>query len=383
MTNRTPDYNATRRRTEESCIVTYEPEKCYNGYTLFSNYRGSTFYLMDMEGHIVHTWHVRTAKVAELLPNGHLMYGHMWNGVAEADWDSNEMWYYPCTQHHDFCVMPNGHVMVLCGIRAQGQPERPITEKRTDPKIMEGASFGTAYFIEVDPKNNERLWEWWADEHIEELREIGVEFPRTGTSDVFHSNTCEVLPETELGRSDPRFRAGNVVFSHLRLDTVGVIDKATGRIVWAWGPGVLSAQHMPTLIPDAHPITDEPMPGAGHFLIFDNGWARKYSTVIELDPRTNEIMWEYKDPDNFYGRALAGADRMPNGNTVICEGANRGRLFEVTPDGEVVWDYLTPYIDGKAGWYQREDISLSRDIYRCVRYPASYVEGIMEAMEKE
>lgn len=78
MSSRKPDYDAIRRRTEESCVVTYEPEKCYSGYTLFSNYRGNTFYLMDMEGHIVHTWQVRTAKVAELLPNGHLMYGHMW-----------------------------------------------------------------------------------------------------------------------------------------------------------------------------------------------------------------------------------------------------------------------------------------------------------------
>jgi len=360
------DYEELRSRIEESCILKYDQDKCYNGYTLFSNYRGNTFYLMDMKGHIVHTWQVKMAKVGEILPNGHLIYGNMWNGVAEVDWRSKELWYYPCSQHHDFSVMSDGHIMILCGIEGQGSPQKPVCEKRLNPKIRKGALFATAYFIEVDPKTNERVWEWWADEHIEELRQIGVEFPRA-EYDLFHSNTCEVLPETKLGEKDSRFKAGNVVFSHLRLDTIGVIDKSDGEIVWAWGPGILSAQHMPTLIPDIHPLTGESMPGAGHFLVFDNGWKRKYSTVLELDPLTNEIVWKYEAP-GFYGGFLAGQDRMPNGNTVICEGGTRGRLFEVTSEGEVVWEYLTPYFDG-GGWQHA--------IYRCVRYPADYIESIM------
>jgi len=376
------NYEKIRSSIEQSCVLIYEPKKCYNGYTLFSNYRGNVFYLIDMRGNVVHTWRVKMAKIGEILPNGHLIYGHMWNGIAEIDWDSKELWYYKCPQHHDFAIMANGNVMILCGIKGSGFIQRPVLEKRFNPRIRKGALFGTAYFIEVDPKTNEKVWEWWADEHVEELEELTrLKFPRTeedikigSAYDIFHSNTCEVLPETELGKRDPRFKAGNVVFSHRNLDTIGVIDKDDGKVVWAWGPGILDRQHMPTLIPDKHPLTGEPLPGAGHFLIFDNGPHRGYSRVLELDPIKEKIVWEYKAP-SFFGGALGGQDRMPNGNTVICEGGwgfhGRGRLFEVTPEGEIVWEYLTPYFDGLGG----------HNIYRCVRYPSKYIENILSKNE--
>ena len=92
-----------------------------------------------------------------------------------------------------------------------------------------------------------------------------------------------------------------------------------------------------------------------------------YQRVLELDPRNNEIVWEYKAP-GFFGASLAGQSRMPNGNTVICEGGRRGRLFEVTPEGEIVWEYLTPFFDGAGRRHA---------IYRCVRYPAEYIDNIL------
>lgn len=364
------NYKKIRNGMEQSYVLTYKSKKCYNGYTLFSNYRGNLFYLIDMKGNVVHIWRVRMAKIGEILPNGHLVYGDMWNGIAEIDWESKELWYYKCTQHHDFAIMTNGHIMVLCGIERTGFPPRPVWEKKLNPEIRKGALFGTAYFIEVNPKTNERVWEWWADEHVEELKQLtGLKFPRT-EEDVFHSNTCEVLPETQLGKKDSRFKAGNVVFSHRNLDTIGVIEKNDGKVVWAWGPGILDRQHMPTLIPDKHPITGKSLPGAGHFLIFDNGPHKGYSRVIELDPLKEKIVWEYRAP-SFFGGALAGQDRMPNGNTVISEGALRGRLFEVTPEGEVVWEYLTPYFGGDG----------THAIYRCVRYSPEYIEGILNKYE--
>ena len=93
--------------------------------------------------------------------------------------------------------------------------------------------------------------------------------------------------------------------------------------MWAWGPGVLDKQHMPTLIPGRHPMTGEKIPGAGHFLIYDNGDTRRHTKVIELDPQTEEIVWEYSQKNWWCGGGLGGADRMPNGNTLICEGGTR------------------------------------------------------------
>ena len=67
------------------------------------------------------------------------------------------------------------------------------------------------------------------------------------------------------------------------------------------------------------------------------------SRVIEVDPRTNETVWEYRDtpPYNFFSPYISGARRLANGNTLITEGMF-GRMFQVTPDGEVVWEYVNP-----------------------------------------
>ena len=82
-------------------------------------------------------------------------------------------------------------------------------------------------------------------------------------------------------------------------------------------------------------------------LLFDNGGHRPrstYSRVLEVDPTDNSIAWEYRGdpPISFHSPNISSADRLPNGNTLICEGAP-GRVFEVTPLGEIVWEYVNPF----------------------------------------
>ena len=69
-----------------------------------------------------------------------------------------------------------------------------------------------------------------------------------------------------------------------------------------------------------------------------------YSRAVEVNPATNKIEWEYKadPPQSFYSSLVSSARRLPNGNTLICEGM-KGRLFEVTMEGEIVWEYLSPF----------------------------------------
>jgi hypothetical protein len=122
------------------------------------------------------------------------------------------------------------------------------------------------------------------------------------------------------------------------------------------------------------------LPGAGNFLIFDNGtrhiqtgWA--YSALIEINPyngpmangvyvrqenatyknvpvfqgnrrTSSQVVWLYasKDPASFWSRHISGVQRLPNGNTTACQGT-WGTLFEVTPAGEVVWEYKNPVVN--------------------------------------
>jgi hypothetical protein len=101
------------------------------------------------------------------------------------------------------------------------------------------------------------------------------------------------------------------------------------------------------------------VPGTGHILVFDNGNnsvnynprkkdGRPNSRVVEINPLDNSIAWQYtaemsnRPTWSFFSHYISSAQRQPNGNTLICEGSN-GRFFEVTPSGEIVWEYINPF----------------------------------------
>ena len=136
------------------------------------------------------------------------------------------------------------------------------------------------------------------------------------------------------------------------------VERSSGRVIWRLGPPTLAGQHAPTPLPN------------GNILIFDNGPDRldqpfPFSRVIEVNPATNQIAWKYQEAstDNFYSSRISTAQRLPNGNTLINEGLF-GRLFEVTPVGEVVWEYVNPYFVPA----NRPPQMQSNSIFRVYRY---------------
>ena len=119
----------------------------------------------------------------------------------------------------------------------------------------------------------------------------------------------------------------------------------------------------------------------GHILVYDNGGlagyprrARPYTRLVELDPESGKIVWTYRDHhrsfyhQRFFSMSWGTAQRLPNGNTFSLD-ANLGRLFEVTPDGEIVWEYVNPHLaPGTVG-----NLGLSRSLnstFRAHRYGA-------------
>ena len=143
---------------------------------------------------------------------------------------------------------------------------------------------------------------------------------------------------------------------------MGIVDRTTGAFKWKWGPGQISHQHQPTYLEN------------GRILLFDNGSHRRapstnYSRVIEVDPATNEIAWEYRGdpPISFYSYQISGAQRLPNGNTLICEGAP-GRLFEVTPNHQIVWEYINPFFAGSGVVVGGTVTGQANSVFRAHRY---------------
>ena len=180
--------------------------------------------------------------------------------------------------------------------------------------------------------------------------------PANQSFEYYHLNTIELLPENELGHRDPRFRAGNWLVSLRNANVVVILDRVTREVVWSWGPGEIELQHMPTLLEN------------GNLLIFDNGTERGFSRVLELDPVAKEIAWRYQadPPEAFFSKWRGANQRLSNGNTLITE-SERGRVFEVTRDGEIVWEFWNPeVVDGKR-----------KRIYRFTRVPPERVESIL------
>ena len=153
--------------------------------------------------------------------------------------------------------------------------------------------------------------------------------------DILHANTVEYLPTARPGL----WEAGDLLLSLRELDLVLVLDPDTGRVRFTWGPGQLDRQHQPSLLP------------GGNLLVFDNGSGRGHSRLVELDPTQKEVVWTYEaDPkSSFFSIIRGGCQRLPGGNLLVTE-SERGRVFEITRDGELVWEFFNPdvvNVDGK------------------------------------
>lgn len=150
------------------------------------------------------------------------------------------------------------------------------------------------------------------------------------TGDIFHTNSLEILD----GRHEtlaPAFAEGNAMISMPNLNTIAVIDLENNEVVWVMS-GLFEFQHDPTFLEN------------GNVLVFDNRSRREFSRVLELNPNTQEIVWEYRGDAlrPFSSEIIGTSQRLANGNTLITE-TTEGRAFEVEPDGRIVWEFRNPH----------------------------------------
>ena len=350
-------------------LIHYAPQHCYRGYTLFTNISGHDAYLIDMNGRICHTWHSDEGiGYGYLLSNGHLLLrtgpqaqevsflhrpeqellprgGRTVSGaVLELDWDSNVVWDYRHPfLHHDFERLPNGNTLVLIW---ELIPEELAVQVRGGftPDSEPGGMLGDVV-QEIAP-SGEVVHQWRSWDHLS-LEEDAICFLE-GRQEWTHQNTLNVTPD------------GDLLVSFRQTDTIGIVDRSSGEFRWKWGPGKISHQHNPTFLDN------------GRVLLFDNGPHQRgvtHSRVIEVDPSNNQVAWEYRGdpPISFFSYHISGAERLPNGNTLICEGAP-GRLFEVTRDKEIVWEYINPFVAMSGYGVGGTTSGYANSVFRAHRY---------------
>ena len=327
-------------------VVVHDSERAFPGYSLLSNRRLCLAELIDMTGDVVHAWSdegpCRFWSTADLLPGGDLLVTGMdaVEGVgADAietmyllrlSWEGRVVFKARIGAHHDAELTTDDRILTPT-LRARRVPElNPdtdvidsfLTELSADGEILSEFSLLDAF------RSSPRRLKLRATPARERWGRRVI--------DVLHINTVESMKRPGLVGQHPIYDLGNVLVCSRRQNTIGVIDPKTRTLIWAWGKGTLSAPHHPTVLAN------------GNILIFDNGTWRKWSRVIELDPRTEEIAWTYvaPEPKAFFSRSRGSNQRLPNGNTLIAE-SDAGRAFEVTPEREIVWEYRNPHLDAR------------------------------------
>ena len=247
-------------------VTVYDPEKCWNGYTLVPLINDGVL-LFDMNGNEIRRWNMQ-AMPAKMLPGGYVMglsgYRHpdygMQDGVnlLEIDYDGNIVWEFDhleeiddpgrdhrwmARQHHDYQREGNP-----VGYYVPGMDANPLGGKTlilchqtirnpliSDKKLLDDM------MIEVDWEGN-ILWKWSISDHFEELgfdeaaknvlfRDPNMRSSDGGVGDYLHVNCMSYLgPNKWYEHGDMRFKPDNVIFDCREANILAILDKESGKI---------------------------------------------------------------------------------------------------------------------------------------------------------
>jgi len=399
------------------------------GYTLFAPMNSELTYLIDLDGQVVRTWRSPLLPSAwvYLLDNGHLLRGGSDRGNSpfggggqggrfqEFDLDGNIVWDFTYNDtrlpHHDVAVLPNGNILAIAW---EGKTAEEARRAGRDPSTILPRGIWPDMLIEFEPvrPNSARvIWEWHIWDHlVQDLdptrdnyadpaaypERIDINGQTSGglgfSLDVFHTNAVAYNPSLD-----------QIILSIPTFGEVWVIDHSTttqeaagrtggrsgkgGDLLYRWGNPVsygrgtsadqlLGFQHDARWIPQGYP-------GAGNIMVFSNqtptgsgATTKVYEFVPPVDSDGHYAIpplgpfgptspvWTYSNP-SLQTTNLSGAQRLQNGNTLISAGP-QGRIFEVNPAGEVVWEYWSPYsgLSGNSG--------NSFSLFKATRIPADH-----------
>jgi hypothetical protein len=397
----------------------YEPDRSWNGFTVLSPLGTQAVLVIDMNGTVVKRWegfNNSAGGPARVFPGGVAMSAtgarppHQESlELVRKDFAGTVLWRFSeneqirtregetvrsARQHHDWQLesFPAGYYSPESTPKFDVNTLVLTHTDRMQPNVADVA-LEDDRLIEVSPTGR-ISWEWVASDHIDELgftpdarqaiKSAGTFNSARGSFDWLHLNAATYVgPNRWFDQGDRRFAPNNVLISSREASLLAIVGR-DGSIVWRLGPDFsqskelrairqIIGQHHSHLIPKG-------LPGAGNLLVFDNGgssgygvpspiapegrgvFARAASRVLEINPVTLELVWSYTKA-GFFSTNISSAQRLPNGNTLITAGAP-GRLFEVTRDGAIVWEYMFPIFAGA---------NASNAVYRAYRIPYNWI----------
>lgn len=342
--------------------------------------------------------------------------------VELLDWNSTVIWQFTHSSdiyrlHNDIEPLPNGNVLMISW---EVKTYEEAVAAGCDPRLIQHGEVWSDYIIEVKPNGSsggDIVWEWHVWDHLiqdfdpgknnygvvaEHPELIDINFKRDFKGLANYFSILGGRDFVHLNSLDYNETFDQILVGARNINEIWVIDHNTtseeatshvggsygrgGDLLYRWGnPQVYGAgdasdrrlfsQH------DARWV-EAGCPGEGHITLFNNGWMRPgldYSSVLEIAPPMDEygeyyledkesygpdlLIWEYKheNPVLFYSKMMSSAQRLPNGNTLICSGWHKGIFIEVNMEKEIVWRYDNlrpfPYINS---------------VFKIQRYPSDY-----------
>ncbi|MEK9566865.1 MAG: aryl-sulfate sulfotransferase [Flavobacteriaceae bacterium] len=357
--------------TEE--VALYIPKEIDPNPVFMIENGGTKAYLTSKTGERLQTWNFdsKLGNDIELLSDGSLIglfkpdevsfsFGGYGGILRKMSPEGTTLWEYELNTesellHHDFEILPNGNILILVWEGFQAEVAQNLGYDDEGPMYLEK-------IIELNPETQKIEWEWRSVDHlIQDHAEDGLNFGEVAAhpkkidlnyypndnGDLMHANGLYYDAEKDVIFLSVNFYSEVWVIPH-QYDTETTAT-AAGDLLFRFGnpqaygsasPRLFYNNHHPTLV-SLDPDT------AGRFLIYMNGSLDEQSIVYEFilppnfdnDPEawsSPEVSWSFTDPALYFGK-ISGAYRLPNGNTLICEG-DYG-YWEVTTAGKVVWKY--------------------------------------------
>lgn len=263
--------------------------------------------------------------------SGNFPYG---GGLVRVDVDSNVLWALGRNTHHDMDVAEDGIIYVAA---------HNYNDESPDDSIIYKASFLEDVLLNVSPDGDvvEQISILDALQNSVYRNLLAIGYNSKPSEDPMHLDTVEILSRN-IADSFPMFEPGDILISLRNLDMIGMIDAEERIVKWAL-VGMFAQQHDPDFLAN------------GNIMLFDN-WGgqpyRKRSRILEIDPVTQEVEWQYEGSaeGRFFSSIRGKQQVLPNGNVLITD-AQHGRVLEVTREQtpEIVWEYYNrlPPVDGQ------------------------------------
>jgi len=331
-----PYLNWVKSRKEDSKksgVTVYDKDRTWEEVSIFNFDEDGRAYLIDMDGKTLHSWSSdkKDWHYAEMDEEGNLYVIVHDSQLMKLNWNSGIIWENKMQFHHDLDRDDKGRVYCISR-EVMDIPYKagkiPILNDYivildSDGNLQQNISI---YGLFGDLVNSKRL---------EEIAKLSSKLATSGKEidayselgqlcDVFHVNTIEFINRDIKDVASK----GDILISIRELNIIAIISLKSPEIVWSWGGNDLKRQHHPSLLNN------------DNILIFDNGGKREFSRIVELNPITRKIEWEYKSnpPKKFFSGTRGACQRLPNGNTLITE-SDHGHVFEITRAGEIVWEF--------------------------------------------